>query len=135
MADRSRFFFAACHPGAEVAVIAELAISRPAWRPAFRRPGFVTFKMPAALPIFGEPWLDASVFAHRYGPSLGKVGRSEAAKHACELPWPSAPRFSVWMRPTSADDDAIARAHAQAAEATHALGGATSSEWVCDICL
>ena len=40
---------------------------RPAWRPAFRRPGLVTFKLPEPFALFAPNPLEASVFAQRYG--------------------------------------------------------------------
>ncbi len=64
------FAFAVCQLGAERAVKDELARLRPGYRPAFMRPGLVTWK---CEPRF-QPHEDLpAVFARAYGASLGTV--------------------------------------------------------------
>jgi 23S rRNA (cytidine2498-2'-O)-methyltransferase len=67
-----QFLFAVCQIGAEKALKAELAASWPEFRPAFSRPGFLTFKLPAEHGFVDDFDLK-SVFARAYGFSLGKV--------------------------------------------------------------
>ncbi len=96
-----RFVFAACQMGAEKALIAEMARARPALMPAYRRPGLVTFKLPA-----GQDWpagrsLDA-VFARTSGLTLGTVRHDRPDARAAGL-WRLAAgrpfrRVHVWHR-------------------------------------
>lgn len=67
-----QFVFVACQHGAEAALKRELAVRAPELRPAFARPGFVTFKLPApcAKP---ESFATKSTFARQSGFSLGSV--------------------------------------------------------------
>jgi 23S rRNA (cytidine2498-2'-O)-methyltransferase len=66
------FVFAACQHGAESTLKRELATRAPELRPAFSRPGFVTFKLegPCAKP---DKFALPSVFARTWGFSLGSV--------------------------------------------------------------
>jgi 23S rRNA (cytidine2498-2'-O)-methyltransferase len=66
------FLFTTCQVGAETSLKQELARVWPAFRFAYSRPGFLTFKLPAgAVP---PDDLDlGSVFARAYGFSLGKA--------------------------------------------------------------
>jgi 23S rRNA (cytidine2498-2'-O)-methyltransferase len=66
----SPFLFVICQHGAEAALKREVARDRPELRFAFSRPGFVTFKAPAPLPL--DYAFDA-VFARAHGVSLGPV--------------------------------------------------------------
>lgn len=63
--------FATCQLGAEPLLIAEVARLRPKLRPAFRRPGLVTWVSDAE--VAPEVTLDA-VFARVWGASLGRDG-------------------------------------------------------------
>lgn len=68
----SGFLFVTCQVGAERALKSELARHWPAFRLAYSRPGFLTFK----LPVDNELQVDfnlRSVFARSYAFSLGKV--------------------------------------------------------------
>jgi 23S rRNA (cytidine2498-2'-O)-methyltransferase len=67
-----QFVFAACQHGAEAALKRELAVRAPELRPAFARPGFVTFKLaaPCANP---DQFALPSAFARTFGFSLGSV--------------------------------------------------------------
>ncbi|MAT69841.1 MAG: hypothetical protein CMJ58_09990 [Planctomycetaceae bacterium] len=67
-----QFAFAACQHGAEAVLKADVARRAPGWRPAFSRPGFVTFKadQPVAKP---EGFQLSSAFARTAGLSLGRV--------------------------------------------------------------
>lgn len=66
------FIFAACQHGAEAVLKRELAVRAPALRPAFSRPGFVTFKLdkPCENP---EKFALPSAFARTSGFALGSV--------------------------------------------------------------
>src|SRR5688572_15065226 len=82
------FAFAACQHGAEAALKRDIALRMPGLRPAFSRPGFVTFKLdqPAAAP---EKFTLTSPFARTSGLSLGSVEGErlhDLAQHAWELP-------------------------------------------------
>ena len=82
------FVFAVCQHGAEGALKRELATRAPGMRPAFSRPGFVTFKLdePVAAP---ETFQLPSAFARTSGFSLGAVkGESlhDLARQTWELP-------------------------------------------------
>src|SRR5436853_924091 len=66
------FVFAACQHGAEAAMKRELAVRAPELRPAFSRPGFVTFKLPAPC-AHPEQFTLPSAFARTFGFSLGSV--------------------------------------------------------------
>jgi 23S rRNA (cytidine2498-2'-O)-methyltransferase len=84
--DEAQFVFMTCRPGAEGALKQEIARSEPAWRPAFSRPGFLTFKLPSEPPVeerrLGERhW----TFAHAHGVSLGRLTGSQLAKLAEQL--------------------------------------------------
>jgi 23S rRNA (cytidine2498-2'-O)-methyltransferase len=75
---RPEFLFAACQHGAEAALKQDVSIRAPQLRPAFSRPGFVTFKLPEAAPD-SPPSKPAdlipipSAFARTSGISLGSV--------------------------------------------------------------
>ncbi|HEY3391364.1 MAG TPA: SAM-dependent methyltransferase [Lacipirellulaceae bacterium] len=75
MANGARHFvFMTCRPGAEDALKREVARSEPAWRLAFSRPGFVTFKLPVEQladerKLAERHW----TFAHAQGVSLGQL--------------------------------------------------------------
>jgi len=66
------YLFVTCQRGAEKALKAELTGSHPEFRASFSRPGFVTFKVPAALAADSKWSLD-SHFARQWAWSLGKV--------------------------------------------------------------
>lgn len=93
------FLFAACQIGAEPVLKAELAARWPAFRFAYSRPGFLTFKLP------DEPTEDLdlqSVFARAYGLSWGKLEGDERepriaaiAELACQR---DCQRLHVWQR-------------------------------------
>ena len=77
MEKRPQFLFVTCQVGAEKAVKGELANRWPAFRLAFSRPGFLTFKLPANHAPADDFDLE-SVFARAYGFSLGEVsGKNE----------------------------------------------------------
>jgi len=83
-----QFVFAACQHGAEAALKRELAARAPQLRPAFSRPGFVTFKLdaPCTQP---EKFSLPSAFARTSGFSLGSVKGDrlhELARQVWDLP-------------------------------------------------
>jgi 23S rRNA (cytidine2498-2'-O)-methyltransferase len=83
------FFFCATNVGSERLVKAEIARLRPDARPAFARPGLVTFKTGATLaPDFAL----AATFARAWGSSLGAVDALEAARSV------GATRLHAWDR-------------------------------------
>jgi 23S rRNA (cytidine2498-2'-O)-methyltransferase len=82
------FVFATCQHGAETALKRELAVRAAELRPAFSRPGFVTFKLdrPCEQP---EKFVLPSVFARTWGFSLGSVQGDrlrDLARQAWALP-------------------------------------------------
>lgn len=81
-----QFVFMTCRPGAETALKQEVAQSDPVWRPAFSRPGFVTFK-PAGGELLDDRRLAERhwVFARVHGISLGKVTGDDLATLAREV--------------------------------------------------
>ena len=83
-----QFVFAACQHGAEAALKRELTARAPDLRPAFSRPGFVTFKLPAPCEK-PEQFTLPSSFARTFGFSLGSVQGDhlrELAREAWALP-------------------------------------------------
>jgi 23S rRNA (cytidine2498-2'-O)-methyltransferase len=67
------FIFVACHPWATRFCRAEIARIRPAWLPAFSRPGWLTFKVTEPLPDrFDLP----STFARTWGFSIENLRAS-----------------------------------------------------------
>jgi len=80
-----QFLFAVCQCGAEQALKQEIAVGPINARPAFSRPGFVTFKLdePCADP---EQFQFPATFARTYGFSLGKV-RGESTNDLVEQTW------------------------------------------------
>jgi 23S rRNA (cytidine2498-2'-O)-methyltransferase len=80
----ARFLFVCCQPGAEGALKNELAAAHPAWRFAFSRPGFATFKWSGS----GQPAERLqlrSVFARTYGWSLGPLSGSDDEQRIAHL--------------------------------------------------
>ncbi len=66
------FLFVTCQIGAEPALKAEMSRRYPAWKPAFSRPGFVTFKLEPHHGL-GLNWQLDAVFARCWGFSLGPI--------------------------------------------------------------
>jgi 23S rRNA (cytidine2498-2'-O)-methyltransferase len=66
------FIFVTCQVGAEPAVKSEIARKWPAFRFAYSRPGFITFKIPPGAALADDFDLH-SAFARSYGFSLGKA--------------------------------------------------------------
>jgi 23S rRNA (cytidine2498-2'-O)-methyltransferase len=109
-----QFLYAACQHGAELALKRELAMRAPELKPAFSRPGFVTFKLPAPCEQ-PEHFALPSAFARTYGFSLGSV-RGDHARELAEQVWQlpevqaagSACRFAdmhVWERDVATPGD------------------------------
>jgi 23S rRNA (cytidine2498-2'-O)-methyltransferase len=104
MSEETRFLFATCQVGAEVALKNELKHEQPDFRFAYSRPGFLTFKIPQGIPSADDFDLH-SVFARAYGFTLGKVAGAttdELASAARELVGER--RFNalhVWQRDTA----------------------------------
>ncbi len=72
--ETAQFVFMTCRGGAESAVKEEVARGEPAWRFAFSRPGFLTFKHALRRPLEERQLAERNwTFAHAHGISLGKV--------------------------------------------------------------
>ena len=104
MQERPQFLFVTCQVGAEKAVKGELARRWPAFRLAFSRPGFLTFKLPPDHDLADDFDLE-SVFARAYGFSLGKVSGENPEKLAAEA-WElckgrTIQRIHVWEKDRS----------------------------------
>jgi 23S rRNA (cytidine2498-2'-O)-methyltransferase len=70
------FLFATCLFGVELALKQDVAIHHPALRPAFQRPGLVTFKVDGEVALDGPA---PSPFARCWGRSLGSAADPAAA--------------------------------------------------------
>jgi len=104
MTQEARFLFATCQVGAEAAMKRQLARRWPDIRPAFSRPGLVTFKVPGDRQLTDEFVLE-TVFARAWGFSLGKIEAADAeamARQAWALaPTPPPHWVHVWQRETA----------------------------------
>ncbi|MGD9723051.1 MAG: SAM-dependent methyltransferase [Pirellulales bacterium] len=97
----SGFLFATCQVGAEGALKSEIRRRWPALRFAYSRPGFLTFKAPAALAA-DEPFALDCVFARAWAHSLGKATAHGVGARAREV-WKLAAgvpceAIHVWQR-------------------------------------
>ena len=104
MASTAEFVFVTCQCGAEAALKRELARLWPAWRFAFSRPGFVTFKQPQPTAP-ADNFALRSTLARSYAISLGCVRGSSASQRARQV-WEVAAgrpidRLHVWSRETT----------------------------------
>ena len=96
-----QFLFFTCQVGSEKALKAEVAMRWPEFRPAFARPGFLTFKLPDDLTLPADFDLE-SIFARAYGLSIGKVANADPAAAAADV-WRlvgdrPVSRIHVWQR-------------------------------------
>jgi 23S rRNA (cytidine2498-2'-O)-methyltransferase len=114
--DASQFVFMTCRAGAEAALKQEIARTQPAWRLAFSRPGFLTFKQGDERPLGAKELTERSwTFAHSHGISLGRVTGDQLAglvgqvwQHAevAGLTAGKAPLdIHVWQREPAIGDD------------------------------
>ncbi len=85
------FLFTTCQRGSEALLKGEMARLWPHMRPAFSRPGFVTFKLAEghALPVDFDPGV---VFARSWGFSLGRVEGPDLAARTAGV-WQTAQVF------------------------------------------
>lgn len=102
--DESAFLFAACQPGGEAFLKAEIARTHPDARLAFSRPGIVTFKSPSPIRVDFDPgW----VFAREFGIGLGRMSAEEVGA----LARASGARVAIFPRDpstiTAAEVDAV----------------------------
>jgi 23S rRNA (cytidine2498-2'-O)-methyltransferase len=82
----AQFAFMTCQPGAESALKQEVARMEPAWRLAFSRPGFLTFKVPVGQPLSNRKLAEQHwTFAHSHGISLGRLAGTHLAVLAQQL--------------------------------------------------
>ena len=97
----AEFLFTCCQVGAEAALKHEIAQQWPAWRFAFSRPGFVTFKM-AGTSAACRPLQLRSVFARTWGLSIGPLSgddRSQAVQTVRRIAAGSPfDQLHVWQR-------------------------------------
>ncbi|MGD9636835.1 MAG: SAM-dependent methyltransferase [Pirellulales bacterium] len=127
----SQFAFVTCRVGAESALKLEIARCEPEWRVAFSRPGFVTFKLPAANALDEQQLAERNwTLARAHGFSLGKVTGESLTELAGEV-WrladgPSFADVHVWERDarTSDEDEYSAVASPLAAEIEQAIRAA-----------
>jgi 23S rRNA (cytidine2498-2'-O)-methyltransferase len=75
----TQFLFATCQVGTERILKEELAQRFPFLRPAFSRPGFLTFKDSREGSVITPDFELGAVFARAYGVSLGEIAKSEVA--------------------------------------------------------
>lgn len=120
--EESAFFFAACQPGAEAFVKAEIARTHPDARLAYSRPGIVTFKAAAPVSIGLDPgW----IFAREYGVGLG----SRTTEEIGALQRSSGARLAVFARdPSVVSSDDVAAVRAAVGE-----GAAPTTDRVIDV--
>ncbi len=108
MSDRPQFILVTCQVGAESAVKTELARLWPAFRFAYSRPGFLTFKLPRDH-LLPDDFRLHSVFSRAYAFSLDKVVGDDRAAMAGEVwrMWGKRPvaRVHVWQRDTDPPGD------------------------------
>lgn len=108
MDPEAQFLFVTCQVGAEPAVKSEFARRWPAFRFAFSRPGFLTFKLPSPYRV-PDDFDPQSVFARTCGICLGKVTGAhddELAGAAWKLvAGRSFTRLHVWQRDLRAPGD------------------------------
>lgn len=102
----SSFALATCQVGAEGALKAEVQRVLPQMRPAFMRPGFVTFKSDA--PVLPAVASDRElVFARAFAASFGKAGDDDVVERVIALAGAHGPaHLHVWMRDVLAPADA-----------------------------
>jgi 23S rRNA (cytidine2498-2'-O)-methyltransferase len=83
---RAQFVFMTCQAGAEGALKQEIARSDGAWRLAYSRPGFLTFKLATEEPLDLQKLAERHwTFAHAHGISLGRVTGSQLAALANQV--------------------------------------------------
>ncbi len=104
MEKRPQFLFITCQVGAETAVKGELARRWPAFRLAYSRPGFLTFKLPSDSALADDFDLEL-VFARAYGFSLGEVAGADREELAAKV-WNlckgrTIQRIHVWQKDRS----------------------------------
>lgn len=96
-----QFVFVVCQPGAERALKNQLAEQMPNLRPAFSRPGFVTFKLDQPCTEPSKFQLN-SPFARTFGFCLGKVTGDDSSRMARDV-W-SLPEVEEYLGAHAIDD-------------------------------
>lgn len=103
----SSFALATCQVGAEAALKAEVQRELPSLRPAFMRPGFVTFKSDEALSPASPTFARALVFARVLAASFGKASNDDVVARVTDLARAHGPaHLHVWMRDVHSPADA-----------------------------
>jgi len=103
------FVYVTCQVGAEGALVEEVARCCAGWKPAFRRPGFVTFKAPPDWrPEPGQMWDFTPVFGLASGLSYGGL-QGKSPEEVAQKWWALAGglpfhRVHVWQRETEHRD-------------------------------
>ena len=84
--EAAQFVFMTCRAGVEGALKAEVARTDPEWRPAFSRPGFLTFKLPGDKPLDDRQLAQRHwTLAHTHGVSLGRLTGTELSSLVDQL--------------------------------------------------
>ena len=108
MNQQPKFLLTTCQVGAEAALKKEMARRWPAFRFAYSRPGFLTFKLPPDHTLADDFDLE-SVFARAYAFSLGKASGEDVGDLARQTwaIWGDRPidRVHVWQRDAAAPGD------------------------------
>ena len=113
--ENAQFVFMTCRAGAEAALKQEVARLMPAWRPAFSRPGFLTFKHAGETPLDDKELAERHwTFAHAHGISLGRLTGTQLAdlvrqvwQHAGVVAFVDSKtplEIHVWQRESALDD-------------------------------
>ncbi len=121
----TQFLFATCQVGTERILKEELAQRFPALRPAFSRPGFITFKDSREGGRIEPSFELGAVFARAYGACLGEVVTAEVAAAdrakvmaAKVASLDTKPVAQLWLRDVAAPGDDSEALAARAAEAS-----------------
>ena len=96
----TQFLFATCQVGTERILKEELAQRFPFLRPAFSRPGFITFKDSREGGVVAPDFELGAVFARAYGACLGEVAPADAAARILALA--EKPVVQLWLRDVAA---------------------------------
>ncbi len=96
----TQFLFATCQVGTERILKEELAQRFPFLRPAFSRPGFITFKDTREGAGIQPDFELGAVFARAYGACLGEVTPADAAAKVLALS--PKPVVQLWLRDAAA---------------------------------
>lgn len=101
MFEPTQFIYLTCQVGSEALCKAEIAATRPNWKFAFSRRGFLTFKLPEGAKV-DPKFVLKSTFARSYGWSVGHHQSDNAIELANEIAaiesLSQADHLHVWQR-------------------------------------